>query len=228
MSTTVDDIQSRVAAYIDQDEDSSNISSDDYSLRLEFINKRERQWAETGRWDVLYKEYLTNTSTSTGNLTVSLPADFRVEAGFPRAYVDGTEYEFPIIGPTEEKQYASSNRYVKKLGNEQSGYDIVFHPGTSSGQLASGATIFLSYYAMPTSHASPANVVQCPNPEYIVHGVIADVWEANEDARFQIKKDEADRILQNMLEFEMTPSVADTRHRVRNVEETRYNFRWGK
>lgn len=226
--STVDEIQSRVAAYIDQDEDSSSISSDDYSLRLEFINKRERQWSEVSRWDVLYKEFFTNTSTSSGNLTVALPADFRVEAGFPVAYIDGQEYELPVIAPTQERQYTSSQRYVKKLGNSQGGYNLIFHPGTSGGQLASGATVFVSYYSFPTSLSSPADVVMCPNPEYIVHGVIGDVWEANEDARFQLKQDEADRILQNMLEFEATPSEASTRDRVRPIEQTRYNYRWGK
>jgi len=53
MSFTVDDVQSRVAAVVDQDEDTENISSTDYSLRLKYINRRERKWAEVGKWPSL-------------------------------------------------------------------------------------------------------------------------------------------------------------------------------
>lgn len=228
MSFTVDDIQSAVASVVDQDQDTSNISSDDYSLRLEYLNNRERTWAESGRYQVLYQEYLTNTSTSTGNVTVSLPSNYRTLAGFPRTFVGGTEYEFSVIEPQHTQQFASSERYAKVLGNPVSGYNLVFHPGTNSGQLASGATIFVSYFANPSSLASPANTVTCPNPNYLIQGVIADVWEAREDARFQIKQADAEQILSNMREYELTPSEADNNNRVKSVEETKYNYRWGR
>lgn len=224
MSTTVDNIQGKVAAVVDQDQDTSNISADDYALRLTFINNREREWAEAGRWPSLYKEFITNTSTATGNVTVSLPGDFRVEAGFPRAYDGSTEYEYSVIEPQREKQYSSTDKYVKKYGNENTGHTMVFN----SAGFASGSTIFVPYFSYPSSHASPANVIYCPNPEYISTGVIADVWEAGEDARFQIKKSEADQILENMLEFGMTPSEGSADDRVKVVEQTRHDFKWGR
>lgn len=216
---TVDEIQGKVAAVVDQDQDTANISTDDYALRLRFINNRERQWAEVARWPSLYKDYFTNTSTATGNATVSLPSDFRVEAGFPRAYVDGTEYEFAVIEPQKAGQYSTTDKYVKKYKS-----NFVFNVAG----FASGSTIAIPYFSTPSSHASPSNVIACPNPEYIASGVIADVWEAGEDARFQIKKSEADDILQNMLEFEMTPSEGNADDRVKPVEITRHNYRWGR
>jgi hypothetical protein len=54
------------------------------------------------------------------------------------------------------------------------------------------------------------------------------VWEAREDARFQIKKGEADVILKDMLEFEMTHSEASDDDRIKPYEQTRYNFKWGR
>jgi hypothetical protein len=228
MAHTVDDIQASVAAVVDQDEDTSNISSDDYSLRLDFINQRERKWSEVGRWRALYKEYSTLTSTSSGNVTVALPADFRVEAGFPQAYSNGAMREFSVVKGTQKEQYASTDDYVSIQGNPHSGYYMVFRPGVSGYQLGSGASIYLSYYSVPTSLASPADTITCPNPDYIITGVISDVWEAREDARFQIKKGEADVILKDMLEFEMTHSEASDDDRIKPYEQTRYNFKWGR
>lgn len=225
---TVDDIQAAVAGVVDLDQDTANIADSDYSLRLNYINNRERKWAESGRFRVLYKEYFTNTSTATSNVTVSLPTNFRVEAGFPTAIISGTEYQLSIIRSQEKAQYNSSDRYSTIAGNNQTGFSLVIHPGTSSGQLASGSTIQIPYYATPSSLASPANTVLCPNPQYLIEGVIADVWRAREDARFQINESTANQILANMLEFETTPSEAAADDRVRTVEQTRYNFRWGK
>ena len=216
---TIDEVQSQVAAIVDQDNDTSNISATDYSLRLNYINRRERMWSELGKWQCLYKEYNTLTSVSSGNASVSLPSDFRYIASFPKIAGD----EYTVIRAQEESQYLSTDKYVKLLGNKNSGHYMV-----APSELASGASIFVSYYTTPTSHTSPANVVFCPNPDYVVEGVIADIWEAREDARFQQAKVEANRILQNMLEFETTPSEASADASVRTVETTRYGFRIGR
>ena len=226
---TVDDVQSAIAAVVDQDEDTSNISNDDYSLRLEYMNQRERKWAESGSWDVLYEEYNTLTSTSSGNVTVSLPTDFRKLASFPVITYDGSDTKaFPEIDPKDKERFSSSDRYIYLLGNEADGYNMIVHPGTSSGQMASGASIYIPIYKNPASLASPADTVTCPNPQYLIEGVIADVWEAREDARFQIKKAEANTILLNLLEQENTPSVADNDNEVKTVEQTKHSFRWGE
>jgi len=226
---TVDEIQSRIASVLDQDEDTDNISSNDYSLRLKYINKREQDWAEAGRWQCLYKEYHTLTSTNSGNTSIALPADFRDIASFPKITYDGsTTKEFPIIRGQEEGQYLSTDRYAKLLGNPHGGYYLKVNPGTSSGQLASGASIYIPFISVPTSLASPADIVTCPNANYLVTGVISDVWEAREDARFQGKRAEANQILINMLEREFTPSEASADDRVKTVEETKYSFRIGR
>lgn len=230
MAITIDDIQSRVAARVDLDSDTSNISTDDYALRLVFINERERMWAEIAKWPALYKEYNTLTSTASGNLSISLPADFRELASFPHIATTGTSDDsFVEITPQNQDQYTkSSDQYVSIQGNPHVGYTMVVNPGTASGQIASGASIYVPYFSVPTSLASPADVVTCPNPEYLVQGVISDVWEAREDRRFPRARGEADRILQNMLEYEFTPSQASDNAWVKTVEQTRHSFRWGK
>ncbi len=220
----------RVAAMVDQNEVTSDLSSDDYSLRLNYLNRRERMWSEVGDWQCLYKEYNTLTSTNSGNTSIALPSDFRKLASYPKITADGvSSYLFSEVRGQEEGQYDQVNdHYVKILGNPNSSYYMKVNAGTSDGQLASGASIYISYYAYPASLASPTNVVTCPNPDYLIQGVVADIWEAREDARFQQAKVEAEIILKNMLEKEFTPTEAAAHDRVKTVEETKYAFRWGK
>jgi hypothetical protein len=187
-------------------------------------------WAEAGKWQALVKEHNVLTSTNTANASISLPADFRTLASFPLITADGTTTsQFTEIRPQEEEQFDKVvDKYVKILGNPYLGYTMVVNPGRTPNVLASGASVKVLYFSIPTSHASPANVVFCPNPDYLVQGVIADVWEAREDSRYQQAKVEANLILQNMLEFEQTPSEAAYNRRAKTVDETSYAFRWGK
>lgn len=230
MAITVDDVQSQIASILDQNQDSSSIDSSDYSLRLNMINRRERMWAEAGKWNNLVKEFNSLISTSTGNTSIALPADFRALAGYPEITFDGsTTSKYSEIKPQEEGRFNPAvDKYVKILGNPNTGYTMVGSPGTSNRLFTSGASVKVIYHSIPTSHASPANQISCSNPEYIVQGVIADFWESREDPRYQNAKVEANLILQNMLEYENTPSEASYNRNVKTVDETRYAYRWGR
>lgn len=227
---TVDEIQARIAAILDQNQDTADISSDDYALRLNYINRREQKWGEVGKWQCLLKEYNTLTSTSSGNTSIAMPTDFRSLAGFPKITFDGsTTQEFTAIRPQEEGQFdPASARYVKMMGNKASGFTMVVNSANSDRQLVSGASIKVLYFSSPASLASPADTVTCPNPDYLVQGVIADVWEARGDARFQQADVKANQILQNMIEFEVTPTEADYSTLVQTIDTRKFGYRWGR
>lgn len=228
MATTVDNIQSAVAAVVDRDQDTSNIPASIYALRLQYINDRERQWSEVGPFQVLYREFNTLTSQSTSNATIDLPVDFRELAGFVRIPSGGTtDTEFTQVKGQQETQLDSTDKYVKIMGSPAEGYRMWVHP-QDGGNLISGASIHIPYFGVPTSLASPADNTTCPNPKYLVAGVIADVWQSRDDDRWNDKNTEAERILANMLEFETTPSEAAFDDKVKPVEETRFGFRWGR
>lgn len=78
------------------------------------------------------------------------------------------------------------------------------------------------------SLASPANIAEIPNPDYLVKRAVAYLWEAREDARFVQAKQDAEIILRNMIEYENVFSEASTNSRVQTVEESKFNFRIGK
>lgn len=224
MRSTVDSIQSRVAAIIDQDENTSNIDSSDYSLRLSYINRSLFRWAEIQDWQVLFKEFNGIISTSTGNASVVLPTDFRKLAGYPKIVTDGTTtHEYSEVLPQEDG-YEPSERRLWILGNPNSRYIMRVFGAT----LASGASVKVPYWSSPVSLASPANIAEIPNTEYLVQDCVAQVWESREDNRFPQAKADAERILQNMMTFENTHNKASAYNRVKTVDEVKYGMRWGE
>ena len=223
-SITVNEMQSRIASLVDQDENTGNISTTDYSLRLKYLNMAQTEWSELYDWQTLYKEYNMNISTSTGNASVLLPTDFRKSASPPRVMVDTTSYEFLITRPQESSMYLDTDRRSTFIGNYQDGYVLRIFGAT----LASGASIKVPYYASAQSLVSPINVSMCPNPDYLIKRTIAYLWEAREDPRFPGMKNEAETVLRNMLEQENVFPEGSAYDRVKTTDEARYGFRMGK
>lgn len=225
LNVSLDGVQGKVSAIYEENEKTSDISSADYSLRREFINMAQREWAETYDWKSLYREDNSVISTSTGNASVLLPTDFRKLAAEPRITFDGvTTEDFPEIRPQQRKMFASTDRYIYVLGDQNTGH-VMF---VNAEVLSSGASIMLPYYRSPASLVSPADIAMCPNPEYLVQRTLAYLWEAKSDARFPQAKVEADKILRQMLEFEQVYGEGYD-DRIWTVERTTFGgFRWGK
>lgn len=222
---TVDELQSRIAAVSDQDQNTANLSSADYALRLKYLNMAQEEWAELYDWQALYKEYNTRTSLASGNITVTLPLNFRKIASFPVVVADGVNTQsFPEVRPQENKLYQNTNRRINIIGNYFDGYSMVIL-GTP---VVSGASIMVPYYSSPQSLVSPIHIATCPNPQFLVKRSIAYIMESRGDARFTQFKIEAENILRNLLEQENVFSEASTFDRVKTYEETRYDFRMGR
>jgi hypothetical protein len=178
------------------------------------------EWAEIGNWQVLYKEYNFKPSNGSGLASVALPSDFRKLASFP--VVGSTLYS--DTRPQTAGQYDSTSNRVEIIGNPYDGYALRFF----GDAIASGVSVKIPYFRSPMSLASPSNVAEVPNPDFLTKRAIAYVLEAREDARFPGMKEEADRILSNMLDFENTYSEASADDRVKSELETRFNFRMGE
>lgn len=222
---SVDEIQSRVASIVDLDPTTSTISTADYALRLKYINMALNKWAEVHDWQVLYKEFNSKISTSTGNASVALPSDYRRLASYPLITWDGSTTDaFSDVRPQEDRMYTENTKRVNIFGNPGDAYTMVVKGVT----LSSGASVKIPYYASPQSLASPANIAQIPNAEYLVESTIGSIWHSLEDERFPKQVAKAERILQNMIEHETIFNEASSNDRVRPVEETRFNFRLGR
>lgn len=225
LNVSLNDVQSKVAAILDQNESTSAISAADYSLRREYINMAQREWAETYDWRSLYRESNLRVSTSTGNASVAMPTDFRKLAQMPRITYDGATTEFfPEIRPQEKHMYSDTDLYIYLLGDQNAGFTMFVNAGT----LSSGASILLPYYRSPASLVSPTNIAMCPNPEYLVQRTLAYVWESQVDERCPQAKFEADKILRQMLEYEQVYGESYDDRVVTTERKNFSNFRWGK
>lgn len=222
---TVDEINSRVAAVVDLDENTSNLDSEDESLRRKYMEMAQKEWAEANDWRQLYSEYNMLVSTSTGNASIVMPGDFRKLAGYVKIAYDGTSNDqFSDIRPTEQDQYNENDKRVAVLGSPYGGYILrVF-----GASLSSGTSVKIPYYRSPVSLATSTTIPDVPNPDYLVQRTIAYVWEARGDERFPLAKAEAQTILSNMIEYENVFGRGADWDRVKTVEQTRNNFRIGR
>jgi hypothetical protein len=208
------EVQRRINAIAGQSTDVTE-GDEDWTLRSSFINRSQVDWSERFDWPQLYKEVLSATSQSTGTATISLPSDFRKLANAPTLETN----LYTEVDPQNKNLYSTADKYVYVGGNPSEGYNLI-HNGT----LASGASISYAYYRSAPSLVSGSDVSLCPNPEYLVQQSLYYYFLANEDARFQDSRRQAEQILANLLEFE-------------NVKGTGYNssvksaddsFRWGR
>lgn len=222
---TVDNIMGRIAAIVDQDPDTSNISTGDYALRLRYMNMALMDWSETWNWQTLFREYNVLASTSSANASVVLPSNFRKSAGPALIAHDGANTDvFPETQQQNARDYPDNHKRVAILGNPADGYVLRVY----GVDMVSGASIKFPFYVSPTSLATSSDVPMIPNPNYLIKKTIGYLWESREDSRFQLMLAEADQILQNMIEYEnMFPVDADY-GRVKTVEETQYKFRLGR
>lgn len=222
---SLDQVQSEIAALVDQDEVTTNISATDYSLRLKFINMALHEWAEVWDWQVLQDEYNCHVSTSTGNASVVLPSDFRKLSGPVEITYDGTSTaNFEESRLQEDTAFDATFKRVCVLGNPKGQYILRVFGAT----LSSGASVKVPYLKSVQSLVSPANIAEIPNPDYLTKRTVAYLWEAREDPRYPGMKDEAEKILRNMIEFENIFGYHASNDRAKTVEETTHGFRLGR
>lgn len=222
MGDSLNDVLVKVATVVSQTTDVTN-TSDEYSLWRSYVNMAQKEWAETYDWQTLYKEYNTMTSNPSGNATIALPADFRKLSGYPKITYDGVDTEeYTQIDPQKASMMQAGAFYCYLLFDPGQSYMIV-----SPGSLVSGASIFISYWKSVASLVSPADKVECPNPDYLAQRTIAYIWESREDNRFPQAKAEAEKILSRLLENENTQGFAYD-NKIITLEEKSYNFRIGR
>jgi len=224
MSWTLTDLQTAIANEVDQSDTYPTIGGDDWNIRMNLINRAIQDWGNTYEWKALLKVHNGRVTTA-GFATYGLPTDFQKIDGYPVVTWDGeTTDSFPVIDPTKYTQYNDSDRYTYVLGNDRDSKTLYIHAST----LCSGASVQFTYYASPASLASPTNVTECPDPNYIVQRSLYLIYKGREDGRFPEAKVEADRMLARMIENENVLGQAHNDNRVQRWEESRYAFRIGR
>lgn len=199
---TVTQIMQSIAATVNQEATAPDTGSSEYSLWLEYMNRALQEWASSHDWEVLKKIYWPSVN-GVSTATVTLPGDYRKLARAPILYssqnsYDGEGEEIPDIPEETKGLYNSTDRYVYELGDKSTGFNLVFHPAT----LASGASLAITYFSVPTSLASPAEIPVVPDSQYLIDRVIGYIFEARSDPRFQQEETKAREKLLQMIEMQ--------------------------
>ncbi len=198
MRFSVDQIFTKIASTVNQEAQSPSATSSEYTLWLSYLNRAVQEWSEVNDWEVMRKNFFPPI-TGLSQATVALPADFKKLAG-PVRVQRNSDTEggtlFPDVLPERKDMYSSTDKYVYIMGDISSGFNMIFHPAT----LASGASVEMSYFAMPTSLASPTNIPVVNDSQFLVDRVIAYIFEARSDSRFQEMEGKARERLMGMIE----------------------------
>lgn len=193
---TVEQIMRQMAATVNQEASAPTEGSSEWSLWLDYINRAYQEWAESTDWEVLRRRFFPGV-TGVSQASVSLPNDFRKLAAPPRLHVDNNYgIEFGEVLPEQESLYNPEDKYITIVGNHTDGWTMVFNPGT----MASGASLQVEYFSMPTSLASNTEIPITPDPQYLVDRSIGYIFEARSDPRFQIEENKARERLLTMIE----------------------------
>lgn len=221
---TVTEIQERIASEVDQSVTTVTVGGAEWLYRLKLINRAQDEWSMAHDWDSLYKVHIPTVSgVSQGS--ISLPADFKSLADAPRIFSTGisTGENWPIIKTNQVNSRLSTEKYAYLIGNPMAGYTLRWNPGT----LASGATLNIPYHAIATSLASPADITEVEEGEFLVKRVSSWLLRTRNDARFQDLGFEAREILRLAIENDNTQDDPTTDN-VETPEKLVYSFRLGR
>lgn len=198
MRLTVDEIMTQIASTVNQEATAPTAGGTEWSLWLQYINRGIAEWARANDWEDMRRVFYPGV-TGVSLASISLPMDFRKLADAPKLYnpTNADPIPYPEVLWEQESLYnINTDNYVKILGDTMNGYTAVFSPPT----MASGASLQIQYYAMPTSLASPAQYSPVPDAQFLVDRTIAYILEARSDSRFQLEENKARERLLSMVE----------------------------
>lgn len=198
MRLSVSDIMTRVASTVNQEADSPESTSTEFALWLTFLNRSQDEWSESSDWEVTRK-FFKPSVVGVSVASVALPLDFKNLAGPARLHFGSTTIveEVPFINDEQKSFFSSTDKLVTIVGDTASGRSLVFSPGT----LASGASVQITYFSMPTALSTASQFPTVPDPSFLIDRTIAYILEARSDPRFQLMESKARERLLNMAQM---------------------------
>ncbi len=224
MNWTLLDAETQIASEMDQSATAPTVGGTDWNIRKNALNRALFDWENTNDWDCLKVVHNGKISTSTGNATYALPSNFKKLDGLPGIVWDGSTFnEFPVVDPSRNSLYFDTDKFVNIFDNSKDGKYMYIHGVT----LISGASVQFTYYKSPQSLASAIDVIEVPDPTYLVQRALYYIYKGREDGRFPEAKVEAERILARMMENEASRGFAYKDRSIPNQLEDQ-GFRIGR
>jgi hypothetical protein len=221
MSWSLQDVQNAIAVEVDQSATAPTSGGTDWNIRLNLINRVLIDWSNSYDWRSLKDIHYGNV-TASSFVTYSLPVRFKKMDGYPKIADGQNTYEFPVVDVSQNRRYVSTDKYVNIL--EGTTPEMIIH----SDVLTSGASVEFTYFKSVATVSSASDLVECPDPTYVVQRTLYYIYKGREDGRFPEAKVEADRILARMLENENTLGMSSVDRNVSVGSEPYKNWRVGR
>ena len=225
---SVEQIMKTIAATVNQEATAPTSGGSEYNLWLEYMNRSLQEWSDAHDWEDLRKIYFPGV-TGTSQATVTMPLDYKKLAASPVLHLFNNGVggeEFPEETEEFRKLHKPTDKYFSELGNLSAGFSLIFNPAT----LASGASLEVQYFSVPTSLASPADIPPVSDSQFLADRTISYIFEARSDPRFQQQETKAREKLLQMIEMHDMKkyNAYGSPNYVKNGPLTRRGFRMGR
>jgi len=201
---SVGQIMQNIAATVNQDPSQPTDGSADWNLWLYFLNRSQQEATQSFDFEYLKKPYYATlvTATNYSLCSIGLPPDFRKLAGPVVNFSTGVEggTGWPEVLPENQLVYNLSEAWFYVQGDPSNGYSLQWNLGDWTNTGASGATIYIPYYYMPTSLTSSTQYPIILDSEFLTQRTIAFVLESRSDPRYQDEEAKAREKLLTMIE----------------------------
>jgi len=178
-------------------------TDDEYTIAMELANEAIRRWA---RYDNTYWKELFTTLVDSGEGTTIVtdqvdyecPDDFREGGGSVRVIDtdDTTLATYPIINPEDVQFRDTNSTYSFFFGNPSDGYTLRLNPAPTS--TINGKRVQYDYYKSPTEFTTGTDIAEIPQPDFIVHRVLANRLRASRNPYYNSALRDAEDVLKTM------------------------------
>jgi hypothetical protein len=216
-----------ISATVNQDPTQPIDGSSDFNLWMAFLNRAQAEYVQAYDWEELRKLYWPTFSGLT-NATIPMPSDYRKISAPVLNYSFGIQDGQPWEEvPADHLQFKNpeSDFFFYTFGDPANGYFLQWYPAT----IASGTSLSIPYYSVPTSLASATQELGMIDPEFLTQRVIAYVFESRSDPRYQDEENKARERLLNMVENSSVSKFNSYVNPIRIMtSEQRRSFRLGR
>jgi hypothetical protein len=224
MSYSVNDAQIAIANEVDQSATAPTVGGTDWTIRLSLMNRSLIDWRDSNDWESLKKVHNGRVSVA-GGASYVLPTDFNKLDGFPLIVWDGTSVsQFPVIDPSKNSQHYDDDRFVNVFTNDRDTKVMYIHSGT----LSSGASVQFTYWKSPMTLSSASDIIEVPDPTFIVQRALYYLYKGREDGRFPEAKVESEKIMARMIENESSRGIAYEDRSILTGNQSYNSFRIGR
>lgn len=182
---TLQGLQDRIHLIFEGDTSTPATTTDDWSIRLTFINDAIHRWekADATDWNELWTT-LTDASTGTktttnGTSAYATPTNFVKPGGYVRVTnSNNNEVFYPVLPDPDAQLFdQAADQYAYFTGNPSATYKVNIKPTPT----VTGSTINYDYYKQATELSATTDVTECPDPSFIVHHVLSNLYRQQRD-----------------------------------------------